>query len=358
MQRPAPNTLLLVTPGFAAHEQDLNCIPTLQLLVRAFLQKNIDIQIVAPEYPFSDQPYHWHGVPVFPGNGQNRRWLRPRSIARTLGHCERIVARSKGSVVLHSFWIGWASRVGEWVAKRHGLAHFTTMMGQDVLPANHWHLRHLSPARAARLVAVSDFQNQIFEQNVGFRAAHVVPWGVAASEIPSTLPTERPLDILGVGSLILLKNWEKWLQTVAVAAQKRPGLRAELIGNGPDQTRLESLARQIGCAENVRFVGSLPRPEVLARMQAAKVLLHTSSYESYGLVLAEAAANGCQIVSTPVGIAPEMGHCAEQPEALAEQLLRAIAAPPRSAPFVPFSIEQAAEAYWRLYQKWVVSDFE
>jgi glycosyltransferase involved in cell wall biosynthesis len=347
----APDTLLLVTPGFAAHEQDLNCIPTLQLLVRALLEKGIDIQIVAPEYPFSPQPYRWHGVPVFPGNGQNRRWLRPRSIARALGHCERIVSQSKGRVVLHSFWVGWASRVGQWVAQRHGLPHFTTMMGQDVLPANHWHLRHLSPTRAAHLVAVSDFQNQVFEKNVGFRAAHVIPWGVAASEIPSAFPDERPIDILGVGALILLKNWEKWLQIVAIAAQKRPGLRAELIGDGPDQARLESLATQFGCAENVRFVGTLPRPEVLARMQSAKVLLHTSNYESYGLVMAEAAANGCQVVGTPVGIAPQMGHCAEQPRDLAEQVLRAIAQPSRAKPFVPFGIEQAAEAYWQIYQK-------
>jgi glycosyltransferase involved in cell wall biosynthesis len=226
-------------------------------------------------------------------------------------------------------------------------------MGQDVLPNRYvplWRgVGGRKNERASRLVAVSDFQNEIFEKNTGLRASHVIPWGVNEGEIPAFLPAERRLDVLGVGSLVAVKNWGKWLKVMALAVQKHPSLRAELIGDGPERGKLEQLARELGLEREVRFVGNLPRPEVLARMRQAKALLHTARFESFGYVLAEAALSGCRVVGTPVGATSGFGKTAETEEDLAALLLDALGQEIRAQAFVPFGMKETAAAYLRLW---------
>lgn len=245
-----------------------------------------------------------------------------------------------------SFWQGWASYIGERVAKQHGIPHFTTLMGQDVLPANRKHLRNLSPERCTRLIAVSEFQNQVLEKTTGFRAGQVIPWGIAESEVPADIPQDKKLDVLGVGSLIPVKNWDKWLNTIALAKTSNPNLQAELIGSGPEWNRLEALARCLGIEKNVRFAGELPRAAVLARMREARVLLHTSDFESFGFVFAEASMNGMQIVSTPVGVAAELGGaCADSEAELARLVLQSLAFSGTPEPRMPYTMSMVAEKY-------------
>lgn len=338
--------ILWITPGFAASETDHNCIPPLQLLARGLLQRGIELHIIALEYPFCHTPYDWYGARVYPCNGQNRRIIK----LRTLWRANTPPFQLEGTeTTVHSFWLGWASFVGERMARRYGIRHFTTLMGQDVLPQNRWFQRALNAERCARLVAVSAFQNRVLAQHTGFQAGHIIPWGLPGVEIPASLPASRPLDLLGAGSLVAVKDWEKWLGVVALAAQKKPDLRAELIGDGPERKKLESLTRRLGLAGNVRFAGNLPRQEALARMRQAKVLLHTAHFESFGFVLAEAAANGCRIVSTPVGIATEVGVTAEGIAELAALLTEQLGLAIRQQPFVPLEMEQTVEAYLNIY---------
>jgi 1,2-diacylglycerol 3-alpha-glucosyltransferase len=368
-------SMLMLTPGFAANEQDHNCIPVLQLLVRELLTKGVDIQIVALEYPFSGKPYLWHGAQVFPCNGQNRKWLKWRTLFRATQYSNKIlhspinpVTNNQSPITnqpitnnqspitntqspitnnqILSFWQGWASYIGERVAKQHGIPHFTTLMGQDVLPSNRKHLRNLSPERCARLIAVSEFQNQMLEKTTGLRAGQVIPWGIAESEIPTEIPQEKKLDVLGVGSLIPVKNWDKWLNTIALAKTSNPNLQAELIGSGPERNRLEALARGLGIEKNLRFAGELPRAAVLARMREARVLLHTSDFESFGFVFAEAVMNGMRIVSTPVGVAAELsGACADSEAELAEVVLQSLTINETLIPSIPYTMSMVAEQY-------------
>lgn len=341
--------ILWITPGFAAAELDYNCIPPMQLLAQELMRQGIDLHIVTLEYPFRSKPYRWHGATVYPCNGRNRRWLKGRTLWRAMRLSENILKSTQSGVVIHSFWLGWASGLGERLSHRHGVPHFTTLMGQDVLPGNRKFMLGLDAARMSRLAAVSEFQNGVFEKNTGLRAGHIIPWGVDESEIPAFLPPERPLDVLGVGSLVPVKNWEKWLNVLALAIRERPGLKAELIGDGADHAKLERLSEQLGLVNNVRFAGNMPRPEVLTRMREAKVLLHTARYESFGYVLAEAAMNGCQVLGTPVGVVSEFGKTAEKEAELAGLLLDMLKQGIPNQSFVLATMRQTAEAYLQVY---------
>ncbi len=298
--------LLLLTPGFAASETDHNCIPPLQALVRGLLRRGAEVHIVALEYPFTDQPYRWHGAVVYPCNGRNRRWMKLLTVWRAIRRSKDILNVCEINII-HSFWMRMAAGVGERVAARHNIPHITTLMGQDVLPSNRGYLKQVSTEWFQRLVVLSAFHNDALEKTTGQRAAHIIPWGLWESAAPTAPAERRPLDVLGVGSLVSVKNWSKWLQTLALVAQTRPDLQAELIGDGPERRKLEALCQRLGLSGQVHFAGNLPRQKVLNRMTESKVLLHTADFESFGFVFPEAAQAGCRIVSTPVGIAPEMG---------------------------------------------------
>lgn len=346
--------VLWITPGFAADEADLNCIPPLQLLAQELQRRGVDLHIITLEYPFRNAPYRWHGATVYPCNGRNRRWVKPRTLWRAFRQGRQLIGSRSASIsMIHSFWLGWASGLGERLSQQCRIPHITTLMGQDVLPRNRLFMFGLEDARQSRLVAVSDFQCAIFEKNTGLRAAHVISWGVESSEIPAVVPAARPLDLIGAGSLVRVKHWEKWLRVVGLAVQKVPGLNAEIIGGGVDRAKLEALTKDLGLEKNVLFTGELSRPEVLAKMKTAKVLLHTARYESFGYVLAEAAMNGCRVLGTPVGALPQFGAAAETDADLARLLIDAIGRETKKQPFVANTMQQTAENYLALYDHWI-----
>lgn len=85
-------------------------------------------------------------------------------------------------------------------------------------------------------------------------------------------------------------------------AQSSAGLI--IVGDGSQRRELESLVRELGLNESVNFAGS---EEAAGFYKAADVLLVTSDFEGYGMVIVEALATGCPVVSLDVGIAREAG---------------------------------------------------
>lgn len=339
--------ILWISPGFPADEQDLNCLPPLQQLASALITQGVDLHIITLGYPFHQNPYRWNGIPVVSGYGANRQWFRWYNWLRVIRYAQAAHRQEKFEGI-HSFWMGPAWLIGRYLEAGWKVPHYTTLMGQDVLPQNLY--RHFLTARNSQtMVAVSEYQNDIFEKTNGMRAAHTIPWGLSASDLPDHFPAHRSIDILGCGSFIALKNWELWLQVIAEVHKHKPDLRAELIGEGVDRPLLEKLIRQMGLTQVVRLSGHLPRAQVLARMQAARVFLHTARFEAFGLVMAEAAMNGCRVISTPVGIAAQLADHGLTLDLLAEKTLRALDKPLQTSSRMPFTMEETARQYQALY---------
>ena len=209
-------------------------------------------------------------------------------------------------------------------------------MGQDVLPTNRY-LRRLTPG-AAHLVALSDRAADILEHSTGRHADAVIPWGI---EPPGdSLPPwdSRPIDVLGVGSLIELNRWPHLLEVCGRLAANDTTHRTVLVGEGPLRASLEAEARERGLADHLVFTGELPRPEVLRLMEKARVLLHPSRFEGQGFVFDEALSRGMSIVSGPVGTAaPSERWRVAEPEAMASQCVEFFEHPPPTSCPIPQS---------------------
>ena len=340
--------ILWISPGFAPDESNLNCIPPLQFLARALSNQGVDLQIISLNFPHFKKQYYWHGIPVHPVGAIQNRWLRWINWIGVLKVAGNLYRAGKFDVI-HSFWLGPCWLLGRYLQKKWRVPHFTTLMGQDVLKTNRY-LHFLSRKEAANLIAVSDFQNERLIQSRGFPAGKYIPWGLNREDMPATYLEQRPLDVLGCGSLIPLKDWTLWLEVMDRLVRWNPGLNAEIIGEGPERKKIEKLIQKFGLGKHVILPGSLPRPAVIEKMGTAKVFLHTSGYESFGYVLAEAAANGCHVVSTPVGIARDLASCGNTAEALFNHLVRLLVLPPPSGPVPVKTMDEVAAKYLDLYE--------
>ena len=75
-----------------------------------------------------------------------------------------------------------------------------------------------------------------------------------------------------------------------------------VIGDGPERRALVNRAEQAQL--NVVFHGTLPHDQAMQCLAGSDMLLHPSSYETFGIVLAEAMAVGVPVIATRCG-APE-----------------------------------------------------
>jgi glycosyltransferase involved in cell wall biosynthesis len=73
------------------------------------------------------------------------------------------------------------------------------------------------------------------------------------------------------------------------------------LDRDPEVHRLRRLARRCGVGDRVRFVGSVPRPEVPDLIRSAHVVVSAPWYEPFGIVPVEAMACGRPVVGTAVG---------------------------------------------------------
>lgn len=79
---------------------------------------------------------------------------------------------------------------------------------------------------------------------------------------------------------------------------------AESQASGGERARLQSLARSLGIARQVRFLPPVPQPRLADYLGLADVCVVPSYTESFGLVALEAAASGTPVVAARVGGLP------------------------------------------------------
>ncbi len=96
--------------------------------------------------------------------------------------------------------------------------------------------------------------------------------------------------ILSVGNLIPVKGHDVLLRSVASLSSEFPELTCEMIGDGPERSRLRSLARELQIASRVSFLGRRSRKQVAEAMQRCTLFALPSWYEGLGCVYLEAMA--------------------------------------------------------------------
>jgi 1,2-diacylglycerol 3-alpha-glucosyltransferase len=100
-----------------------------------------------------------------------------------------------------------------------------------------------------------------------------------------------------VGRLAEEKNVDFLLRAFARIAAERPQATLVLVGKGPREHSLQSLAQKLGLGERAIFTGTIPHSEVPHYAAAADLFVFPSLAETQGLVLIEAMAAGTPVVA-------------------------------------------------------------
>ena len=99
------------------------------------------------------------------------------------------------------------------------------------------------------------------------------------------------------------KNHELFLQAAKLIHRSLPSATFLIVGDGPRRVALESLARELGLSDAVRFVGT--RSDVPEALSLIDVFLLTSHMEANPASILEAMACEKPVVATRVGSVPE-----------------------------------------------------
>ena len=206
-------TLVILTPGFAKDETDSTCLPLQQQLVKALKEINpeLNIIILSFQYPYHTKKYRWFDTMVFPFNGRNKGGLPRLLLRRKINVALKKIHTETPIDGLLSFWYGECALVGHRFADTHGLRHFCWILGQDAKKENRYPRR--ASLRPGELIALSDFLQNEFERNHGIRPAHLITAGIN-TKLFNTNNIEKDIDIIGVGSLIPLKQYDIFIETV------------------------------------------------------------------------------------------------------------------------------------------------
>lgn len=152
--------------------------------------------------------------------------------------------------------------------------------------------------RRPRMTTPSPYLRQKLRRH-GLGVAAVVPNGVADADVVAE-PRRRGegREVLSIANGFSdLKNIKRLLQAASLLRAGGFPVRLELVGTqyGPDEPA-ERWARDHGLADDVVFTGPLDHDQVLERLRRCDLLVHPALEESFGMVLAEAMAQGTPVV--------------------------------------------------------------
>ena len=232
----------------------------------------------------------------------------------------------------------------QWVARDFGLPVVITARGTDLnliprYPAPRRMIARAAEAADGLITVCEALKTPLLELGIAAERITVLRNGV---DLALFRPQHRAAarraygfegkTLLSIGHLIKRKGHHH----VIAALRRLPAFALAIVGEGPERGALEALARRLGVASRVRFLGALPHDALPSFYSAADALVLASSREGWPNVLLEAMACGTPVVASNAWGNPEIvadpaaGVLMEQISAdgVAEAVYRLFAMPP------------------------------
>lgn len=193
-------------------------------------------------------------------------------------------------------------------ARRYGLFQGTLEAFQDGGGGARTHLlerlRTASLRKASRIVVPSSYLAEIAGS-----------WGLDRTRIdvvtnPAPPPAEVRAADLAPGTFVFVGRLteQKALPVLLEALASVPGARLDVLGDGPERPSLDAAVAARGLGDRVRFLGAVPREQVLEHLAGARAAVLSSAWENLPHAAVEALAVGTPVISTAVGGVPEVVH--------------------------------------------------
>lgn len=300
-------------------------------LATAFAREGLSVTVLTAEIPGRPEVFEDHGIQVraLPGTTWHRYSHGWNSATRNafarelLGRCDLALSISAGGYGL----LPLRSRMPfvPFVLQAHGTSirelksklhsgHFRAVVtsprniawtARDLLAYSHFDAIVPVGSRIA-----CDFAAWPIRRAVGDAIVRVIPNGIDTTrfrpdaEIRIRMRSSLGLGddlkvIVSVGRLHRQKGLGHSLRAVSVLAHKNDDIRLLVIGDGPDASELKATAARLGISNRVIFIGAVPRELIPSYLNAADVMLFTTTHaEGEPLNALEALAVGLPVVAS------------------------------------------------------------
>jgi glycosyltransferase involved in cell wall biosynthesis len=207
--------------------------------------------------------------------------------------------------IIHAHNFFYAGFIAEWIKDRYGIPFVLTEHSSSFVRGYITHrcddfLKRIG-SKAIVASCVSTSFKKILESRLGLR------FEVLPNMVDNIFFAERDIyfvstkfTFLTIASLDSNKNQELLLRAFA-AAFKGQDVSLRIGGNGPLLAQLMKLSSGLGLFDQVIFLGSISRDDVVCEMQRANCFILPSNYETFGVVLIEALASGLPLIATRCG---------------------------------------------------------
>jgi len=306
----SPLHVLTLTPFFPSDQNEVNGCFVAEP-IEQFKQFDVESSVIAvspiyrPRKQASSLPADWVRYPQIPGNlglSSAGKLLYIRLLARV-----QRLHRRKPIDVIHAHAALPCGQAAALLSRRLSIPFVVTVHGLDVfhtcfltgVPAVWRKNASLEVYRAARtVICISGKVQEILKAGTPETRSAIVHNGVNPTLFAPSPAGLQPvaLEILIVGNLIRSKGHELVLQALADLRPEFPQLRCRVIGEGPDRARFESLARNLGIAPQVEFVGRQNRSMVAEGMRRCSIFVLPSRNEGLGCVYLEAMSCGKPVI--------------------------------------------------------------
>ena len=256
-------------------------------------------EVVAPSYPLFVSPPYTLALATRMAEVAARAKLDLLHVHYALPHAiSAILAREMGN------GNGVKLKV---VTTLHGTDITIVGMDRSYLPITRWGIE-----KSDAVTAVSDYLRDVTIREFGVRRPiEVLPNFVDTQQYrpDGASPFAKALSRHGEPLIVHVSNFRPVKRVADVLAiferiQKKTPATLLLVGDGPDRSMAERLARQGGFEDRTIFLGSVAAIETI--LPAARLLLLPSDAESFGLAALEAMACGVPVIGTAKGGLPEV----------------------------------------------------
>ena len=111
-------------------------------------------------------------------------------------------------------------------------------------------------------------------------------------------PSPEQSDIIFVGRLIKEKNADLLVKAVALVLPEYPELRVLLIGEGPEEKKIQDMIRQKNLEDVIQLHGFYDNhDDLIAALKSSKIFVLPSTREGFGISALEALACGLPVVT-------------------------------------------------------------
>jgi glycosyltransferase involved in cell wall biosynthesis len=223
-----------------------------------------------------------------PGAWDFARALRARGVP-----LDAIRVRADVDPIAYGLLAGTAARIPVRFSTKHGFNEFREMPYFGVADRAVATLAHveiaISRGLARYLEEVEGFDGESFE---------IVHYGIEPDGEPAPYDGGAP-RLLCVGRLIPIKGHIVLLRAFAAARREVPELELDVAGRGPLEPALRALARELGVADAVRFLGHVT--PIQGAIERAAVVVVPSMGEGFGMVALEAMERARPVVAASIG---------------------------------------------------------